>query len=44
MTDERYWDDAKVGDECVSPPYTVTESTINTYAELTGVRSPVSSA
>ncbi|MET4763265.1 acyl dehydratase [Bradyrhizobium ottawaense] len=34
MTDERYWDDAKVGDECVTPSVTVTETMVNAYAEL----------
>ena len=29
MTDERYWDDAKVGDECVTPAVTVTEAMVN---------------
>lgn len=41
MTVERYWDDAKVGDECVSPTFTVTEAHINTYADLTGDYTPV---
>ena len=36
MTVERYWDDAKVGDESVSQMFTVTERHINTYADLTG--------
>ena len=31
---EKYWDDAKVGDECVSPTYTVTEE------RITGLRRP----
>ena len=41
MTDERYWDDAKVGDECVTPSVTVTEAMVNAYAELTGDFTPV---
>lgn len=41
MSPERYWDDANVGDECVSPSLTVTENHINTYADLTGDRTPV---
>jgi acyl dehydratase len=41
VTTERYWDDAKVGDECVSPTFTVTETHINTYADLTGDHTPV---
>jgi acyl dehydratase len=38
---ERYWDDAKVGDECLSPPYEVTEKKVMAYAELTGDFTPV---
>jgi acyl dehydratase len=38
---ERYWDDAKVGDEATSPSVTVTEDMINTYARLTGDFTPV---
>jgi acyl dehydratase len=41
MSDERYWDDAKIGDECISPSITVTEQMVNTYAELTGDFTPV---
>ncbi len=41
MTTERYYDDAKVGDECVTPSLTVTEAHIMTYADLTGDRTPV---
>ena len=41
MTEERYWDDAKVGDECMSPTMTVTETQINTYADLTGDHTPL---
>lgn len=33
---EKYWDDAREGDECVSPTYTVTKARILAYAELTG--------
>jgi acyl dehydratase len=40
-TEERYWDDAKEGDEGVSPTFTVTEQHINTYADLTGDHTPV---
>jgi acyl dehydratase len=36
MSGELYFDDAKVGDECISPTYAVTEARINAYAELTG--------
>lgn len=36
MTEELYFDDAKVGDEGISPTYTFTEARINAYAELTG--------
>lgn len=38
---ERYWDDAQVGDECLSPTYRVTKAAILAYAELTGDHTPV---
>jgi acyl dehydratase len=38
---ERYWDDARVGDECTSPSYAVTRERILAFAELTGDRTPV---
>src|SRR5512132_2255021 len=41
MTVELYFDQAKIGDECVSPTYTVTEARVNAYAELTGDFTPV---
>ncbi len=41
MSKELYWDDAKVGDECVSPSVTVSEAMVNAYAELTGDFTPV---
>ena len=41
MIQEKYFDDAKVGDECVTPTYTVTEQVINTYADLSGDHTPV---
>ena len=41
MNKERYWDDAQVGDECVSPTYTVTKERILAYADLTGDHTPV---
>ena len=40
-TPERYWDDAKEGDVCISPSYAVTEERINAYAVLTGDYTPV---
>lgn len=40
-TPEKYWDDAREGDECTSPTYEVTEARINSYAELTGDFTPV---
>lgn len=40
-TPEKYWDDAREGDVCVSPTYEVTEARINAYAELTGDYTPV---
>jgi len=41
MSPEKYWDDAKVGDECVSPTYEVTEARVMAYADLTGDHTPV---
>ncbi len=41
MSVERYFDDAQVGDECVSPTFTVTEAHINAYADLSGDRTPI---
>lgn len=38
---EKYWDDARVGDECVSPAYTVTRQSILAYADLSGDHTPV---
>jgi len=38
---EKYWDDAREGDECVSPTYTVTKERILAYADLTGDHTPV---
>ncbi len=35
-TPEKYWEDARLGDECVSPSYEVTAARIDAYAELTG--------
>jgi acyl dehydratase len=40
-SEERCWDDAREGDECVSPTFTVTEAHINTFADLTGDHTPV---
>ena len=41
MTFDRYYEDAQVGDECVSPGFTVTGAHIDTYADLTGDHTPV---
>jgi acyl dehydratase len=41
MSPERYWDDATVGDGCVSPAYEVTEARVMAYADLTGDHTPV---
>lgn len=38
---EKTWDDAREGDECVSPGYTVTKERILAYADLTGDHTPV---
>jgi acyl dehydratase len=40
-TSEKYWDDAKEGDECNSPTYEVTEQRINAYEVLTGDFTPL---
>jgi acyl dehydratase len=40
-TPEKYWDDAREGDECLSPSYTVTKERILAYADLTGDHTPV---
>lgn len=40
-TPERFWDDAKLGDTCTSPTYTVTKERILAYADLTGDHTPV---
>lgn len=40
-TPEKFWDDAREGDECTSPACQVTEARINAYAELTGDFTPV---
>ena len=39
--EDRYWDDAVVGQECLSPPYEVTEARVMAYADLTGDHTPV---
>lgn len=38
---EKTWDDARVGDTCTSPRYTVTRERIQAYADLTGDHTPV---
>ena len=38
---EKFWDDAREGDECISPSYTVTRERILAYADLTGDHTPV---
>ncbi len=40
-TPEKYWDDAQVGDACISPSYRVTKERIQAYADLTGDYTPV---
>ena len=40
-TPEKYWDDAREGDEATSPTYEVTAARIDAYAELTGDYTPV---
>jgi acyl dehydratase len=41
VINELYWDDARVGDECISPSYEVTEARVMAYADLTGDHTPV---
>lgn len=41
MSFERYYEDAQVGDECISPSFTVTEAHIMAYADLAGDHTPV---
>ena len=41
MAVERYWDDAKVGDEGVSPTMTVTGAMIDMYADVSGDHTPL---
>jgi len=41
MTVERYYEDAKVGDECITPQVTVTGEMINAYADLSGDHTPI---
>jgi acyl dehydratase/catechol 2,3-dioxygenase-like lactoylglutathione lyase family enzyme len=41
VTNERFYEDAQIGDEAITPSVTVTEKQIMTYAELTGDYTPV---
>ena len=41
MTAERYWDDARVGDEGFSPTRLVTAALIDSYADLSGDHTPL---
>ena len=41
MSPKKCWEDAKVGDECTSPTYTVTKERILANADLTGDHTPV---
>ena len=41
MTTERYWDDAKEGDEGVSPTVTITGEMIDMYADVSGDHTPL---
>jgi acyl dehydratase len=40
-SEDQYWDDAVVGEACVSAPYEVTEARVMAYADLTGDHTPV---
>src|SRR3954452_14855241 len=41
MTVERYYEDASVGDECVTPSVIVTAEMIDAYADLSGDHTPI---
>jgi acyl dehydratase len=41
MVEERYWEDAQVGDEGVSPTVTVTGAIIDKYADVSGDYTPL---
>ena len=41
MTQDRYYEDAQVGDECTSPTYTMTGPLIDDYAKLSRDFTPV---
>lgn len=41
MATERYWDDAKEGDEGVSPTVTITGEMIDMYADVSGDHTPL---
>ena len=41
MTVERYYEDASVGDECVTPSLTVTAEMIDAYADLSRDHTPI---
>jgi acyl dehydratase len=41
MAAERYWDDAKIGDEAVTPSITVTGAMIHAYADVSGDHTPL---
>ncbi len=40
MSNEHYYEDVKLGDECVTPGVTITEAHILTYAGVSGDHSP----
>ena len=41
MIEDKYFDDAVVGETCISPEYHVTEARVMAYADLTGDHTPV---
>jgi len=41
VTAARYWDDARVGDEAVSPTVTITGAMIDMYADVSGDHTPL---
>ncbi len=41
ITEDKYWDDAVVGEKCTSATYEVTEARVMAYADLSGDHTPV---
>lgn len=41
MIDDKYWDDAVVGESCVSPEYEVAAARVMACADLSGDHTPI---